>query len=310
LGDLVKPLHRLLSALIAALAIVPATAHAVPAGFAFLEIPAGARAAGLGGAMGSLATGVEAAFWNPAGLDDADALEISGGHSEMVQGLRFDHFAIAGPVYGGGLAASLRALYSEPIEERDELGNLIGTFGAHDLEFALAYGFDLPGDVAAGASAQVVRERISNASATTYAFGVGGLWKPAALGGLRAAASVHNWGADASYTFDGVEGRPVPLPTAFQAGLSYGRGFGYGLDVRGALEGRFTRGRPGVAMIGAELAAPTGAAVRAGLRVNDTATGFSMGAGYAFSSLRVDYAWVPWKLDLGDTHRFSFGARF
>jgi pimeloyl-ACP methyl ester carboxylesterase len=37
-------------------------------------------------------------------------------------------------------AASLRALYSEPIEERDDVGNLIGSFGAHDLEFGLGYG--------------------------------------------------------------------------------------------------------------------------------------------------------------------------
>jgi hypothetical protein len=305
----VKTFHRLLPAVFAAL-LVPALAHAIPAGFAFLEIPAGARAAGMGGAMTTLASGVEAVFWNPAGLDDARGLEIEAGHSELVEGLRYDTFAVGGPVAGGGLAASMRALYTEPIDERDDLGNLIGTFGSHDLEFALAYGTTLPGHVQAGASAQIVRERIANASTTTYAFGLGGRWSPPALGGLSASASLQNWGADGQYTVDDVPGQSVPLPTAFQGGIGYSRPFGYGLGLRGALEGRFTRGRAGVAMVGAELAAPTGAAVRAGMRVNDTASSFSMGVGYAFTSLRLDYAWVPWKLDLGDTHRFSLGARF
>ena len=59
-----------------------------------------------------------------------------------------------------------------------------------------------------------------------------------------------------------------------------------------------------------ELTLPVSEEAVRRLRVNDTATGFSMGVGYAFTALRLDYAWVPWKLDLGDTHRFSLGARF
>jgi hypothetical protein len=35
-----------------------------------------------------------------------------------------------------------------------------------------------------------------------------------------------------------------------------------------------------------------------------------MGAGWKVGELRLDYAWVPFRLDLGDTHRFSFTGRF
>jgi hypothetical protein len=35
-----------------------------------------------------------------------------------------------------------------------------------------------------------------------------------------------------------------------------------------------------------------------------------MGAGYTTGALRFDYAYVPTALDLGDTHRLSFSARF
>ena len=78
----------------------------------------------------------------------------------------------------------------------------------------------------------------------------------------------------------------------------------------GALEGRMTRGRSGVAMVGGELAGAMGASLRAGFRLNDSNATLGIGAGYATSALRFDYAYVPSGLDLGDTHRFSLSTRF
>jgi len=291
-------------------------AACAPPGFAFLEVPAGARAAALGGAFTSLARGVEAAFWNPAALDDVNGIQVTGTHVEYLQTLRHDQFGIARRAFGGGLAASLRALYSEPIEERDELGNLIGAFGAHDLEFALAYGLKVAPGLSVGGSAQALRERIADASAGTYAFGAGAVWAPPRVSGLRLGLSAHNLGPAARFDLEGGPGEPVMLPTAVQAGGSWQRRLGRGAHLCAALEGRFTRGRSGIGMLGAEFATVGGtggvgaAALRAGLRVNDDASTFSLGAGYALRGLRVDYAFVPLRLDLGDTHRISFTAQF
>jgi hypothetical protein len=281
-----------------------------PSGFAFLEVPAGARASALGGAFSTLGDGVEAAFWNPAGLAAVHGLQVAGSHYEFFENLRHDHFAVAGHLAGGGVAASLRALYSEPIEERDEFGNLIGTFGAHDLEFGLAYGTDLGGGLRAGLTTAIVRERIANLATNSVTFGGGATWEPEAWPGLRLGASAHNLGPDAHYRFDGIEGAAVPLPYAVQAGACYRWDVGARLGVRGALEMRMSRGRNAVAMLGAEIAQPLGAAVRLGLRANDDASTFSLGAGYGFPSLHVDYAFVPYRLELGDTHRLSFSAQF
>jgi hypothetical protein len=63
-------------------------------------------------------------------------------------------------------------------------------------------------------------------------------------------------------------------------------------------------------MAGAEVAHSSGAALRAGWRWNDDASGFSAGAGSTLGSVQLDYAFVPFKYDLGDTHRFSVAARF
>ncbi len=70
------------------------------------------------------------------------------------------------------------------------------------------------------------------------------------------------------------------------------------------------RGRSVVGVLGGELSHPSGAALRLGARLNDDTSIFSVGAGYTLPTLRFDYAFVPYRLDLADSHRFSFTAKF
>lgn len=303
------PFLSLFALMVLAPLLAPGSVQADPAGFAFLEVPSGARGSALGGAYGTIADGVESAFWNPAGLAAVAGLQITGSHYEFVQSLRHEQFAIGGKLLGGGISAALRAMYSEPITARDAEGNEIGTFGGHDLEFLIGYGRELASGLRAGGSAQLVRERIADDAVTAYGFGGGVTWVPEAWPAWRLGLSAHNLGPDATYKIDGERGQPVHMPMALQGGGSYGVMAG-GLDVRGALEARLTRGRSMIAMVGAEVSHPSGAALRAGFRANDDATSFSMGAGYAKRALHLDYAFVPMRLDLGDTHRVSFSTQF
>ena len=292
------------------LALAAPSSAATP-GFAFLNVPEGARGAALGGAYASVAGGAEAAFWNPAALAGMKGAQVVGSHVEFLSKLRHEQAALAGHVWGGGLAASVRAMYSEPIPQTDDLGNVVGTFGTDDVELGLAYGHHVAAGVSFGGSAQVVHERLADVSATTYAFGLGSTFEPARWPGLRFALTGDHLGPAAHYTLDGVRGEPVGLPAALQAGATYVHPVGSGFALRGALETRMTSGRAGVAMLGAELAhAPSGLSLRAGARMNDNESSLAFGAGCAVQSLRVDYAFVPFRLDLGDTHRFSLSAQF
>jgi hypothetical protein len=305
--EVVKPIRLVVQVL--ALVSLAATAGAAPSGFAFLQVPAGARAAAMGGAYMAVAQGAEAAFWNPAGLADFTGTQLTATHTETYEHLRHEQVAVAGRLFGGGMAASLRAMYSEPIPERDDLGNLIGAFGSHDLEFLLGYGRTIAG-VQMGVTAQHVRERVADLAAGTWAFGAGAAWGVPLLAGARASVSVHNVGGSAHYTITGVQGQAVPLPTTLAAGLAWSRPAFRGLDGRLSLEAHATRGRPGLFAIGGELEAPVGASLRAGVRAGDDVASWSLGAGWRMGGLSVDYAFVPSKLALDDTHRFSLGARF
>lgn len=292
-------------------AVGPAAAiAATPTGFAFLEVPVGARAAAMGGAYVALADGAEGVFWNPAGLARVQGTQVIGSHMESFEGLKHDQFAIAGENLGGGLAGSIRAMYSQAIDERDALGNLIGTFGVHDLEFQLGYGRHVSEDVTLGLGVQAVRERIADQGATTWSGSAGAAWQPRAWKSVRLGLSAQHLGPAAHYDFGGQQGAPVALPAALQGGASWTRQLEHGLGLTAALDARAAQGRQGVLSLGGELASDTGASLRLGARQGDDLSNFGAGMGWKRGTFRIDYAWVPSKLDLGDTHRFSFAAQF
>ncbi len=293
-----------------ALFLSASAAAAATPGFAFLEVPAGARAAAMGGAYVTLAEGIDGAFWNPAGLALVHGTQVTGSHNESFQSLKHDQFAVAGELFGGGIAGSLRAMYSPAIDERDDLGNLTGTFGAHDLEFQLGYGRRVGGGGNVGVAAQVVREVLANESATTWSGSTGATWRPQAWKSVCLGVSAQHLGPAAYYDFDGQRGAPVALPAAVQAGGSWTRALAHGLGLTAALDARATQGRQAVIALGSELASETGVAVRLGLRQGDDLSNFGAGVGWKRGTFSVDYAWVPSKLDLGDTHRFSFATQF
>jgi len=301
--------RRLILLLPLGLALCATAAAADPAGFAFLKVPAGARASAMGGAFASVADGIDGAWWNPAALEGTHGVQLTASHFEYLSSLRHDEFGMAGRLFGGGIAASIRALYSEPIDERDALGNLIGTFGSHDLEFGFSYGRAMAPGWRLGGSAQVVRERIANSSATTLDFGFGATFDPPRWSGVRFSADVHDLGPSARFTIDGTQGDPVALPQAARFGGSWSHGFG-ALDVRGALETSMISGQAGITAFGAELGHKSGFALRGGLRSGDTESTVSFGAGWAVRALSLDYAYVPFRSNLGDTQRFSIAAQF
>jgi len=302
---------RLSTFLVAVAAVLGVcTAHAAQPGFAFLDIPAGARASAMGGAYSAVVHDADAALWNPAALDGVSRVEVSGSHAELQSQLHYDAVVFGGRLWGGGYGLSMRALYSEAIEGRDESGTLTGTFGSHDLQFAFSYGHRIAEGLSIGGSAQIVRERIADLAAQTYAMDLGATLEPAAVAGSRVSLALQNLGPAAHYTIDGISGSDVPLPTALTAGFSLARPTGHGLTVRGAIEGRFIEGRAGLGSIGAELANAGGMSFRAGWRINDATADLTLGAGYSTRGLSLDYAFIPLDLDLGESHRFSISRQF
>lgn len=279
-------------------------------GFAFLELPAGARVAALGGAGATLAGGPSALFWNPAGIAPAEAWTdrshglASFDHHESIQSFRQE---IVGGVLqkgGDGLGLALNAHYTDAIDQRDELGNLTGTFGASD--FAVAFGLAktaAPG-LRLGGALQWTHEDLGGNGASAFALSAGGLYALPSVAGLTLGASLRNLGGSPSFkAVDGSDGASVSQPATFQLGASYGKA-----TWRAAADLVKLKGDSMEERLGLEFRPMPVLALRAGYMIGLDAADLTAGAGIAVGRFDIDYAFVPYHDDLGSSHRFGLEA--
>src|SRR5689334_13595222 len=206
---------RFLATAFLVLLAVPASAGTTT-GFSFLDLPAGARIAALGGAGATLAEGPNALFWNPAGLAPDDAASAPHGqatfdHHESILGFRQE--LVGGVLRKGAdaLGVGLNAHYTEGIEERDALGNLVGTFGATDLAVAFGVAKTAAPGLRLGGALQWAHESLGGDGASALGVSAGGIYALPGTKGLVLGAAVRNVGKSPRFkTQDGADGSKVP----------------------------------------------------------------------------------------------------
>src|SRR5687768_12865197 len=160
----------------AAVALLGALVAATPAvagtetGFAFLTLPAGARAAALGGAFTSVADDPSAVFWNPAGIAarspvaSGGEIAVSGVHHESIQNFRQELVAATWRKVDDGLSLGFNSHYTGRLEAADELGNPLGAFGVSDFAIAAGYATTATSGLRLGGSIGWLSESIAGTS--------------------------------------------------------------------------------------------------------------------------------------------------
>jgi len=313
------PLPRGLVAALVAVALACAGAGRAAAGsttgFAFLDLPAGARIAALGGAGAALADGPEALFWNPAGIAPAQAVTGSRGritfdHHESIQ--KFRQEIVGGIVQkvGDGLGLAINSHYTEAIEQRDALGNLLGSFGADDLAVAFGYAATVTPGLRLGGALQWAHEDLGGSGASALGISAGGLYALPGAPGLTLGASVRNLGGSPSFKTDtGADGAKVPQPLTVSAGATYGHAKANGFGWRAAADVLKLKGDAMEGRLGIEVSPVPSLSLRAGWMLGQDAADLTAGAGIAVGQFDVDYAFVPYHDNLGSSHRIALGAR-
>jgi len=285
-------------------------------GFAFLNLPAGARAAALGGAYTALADDPTAAFWNPAGIAAAtpltgkDEMAVTGVHHESIQNFRQDLVAATWRRGGDGLSLAFNSHYTGGIDGTDAIGNPLGTFGASDFAIAGGYAVAVAPGARLGGTLGWVSESIAGVSASTLTFSLGGLYAPAGVAGLTLGAAVRQIGGSPRFaTVDGAEGESVSQPFTLAGGASYAGGKP---SLRWLLSGEVSKlkGEDVEARAGLEVRPATALALRAGWMFGQDAADLTAGAGVGVGDVTFDYAYVPYHDDLGSSHRAGLTARF
>lgn len=188
-----------------------------------LLIPVGAKYEAMAGSANAFVTGVDAIFWNPAGLDMESG---TGGalfsYRQYIANIGVSYLAVGGNLGFGSLALSLRSFN-------------IGTINVTTMDFpdgtgeqinptffigGLTYSKRLTDRVSIGATINLINETFGNVSATGVGFDAGVQYQDlVGISGLGLGVAVKNIGTDMQYGGSGLWVQ-ADIPTA-DIGLSY-----------------------------------------------------------------------------------------
>jgi len=281
------------------------TASFAQTGFAFLEIPVGARESALGGSGVALVTGPTSAAHNPAALAELKYTSFSALTTRHFGDARASYFGLnikarkfsITPHFWGTAIPDLEyrtAPTSEPISEFDATFSAVG----------ISSGWHLTKNLSAGVTARYLHSKIHYESAEGWSSDAGFLWH-APVEQLSIGAAVNHFGAVNQYATD-----DVTLPTTARLGGAWTQELGTAGGFLITAEGAAVKDQTPRFSGGAEYKAPQYLALRVGYVAGLDTQGLSFGAGLDYRRFRVDYAFLPYKEELGEGHRVGLTIEF
>ena len=213
------------------------------AGAPELLIPVGARGVALGDAYVSGITGIEAIFWNPAGLaQNSGGVDVLFSHMNYIADIGVNYVGIGTRIGTlGNFALTLKSLsFGDITQTTDQFPDGgIGTYSPSYVTMGLTYAKGLTDRIYVGASVKYVSEKIMRETATGVAFDAGIQYKTDV--GLKFGIAVRNIGSSMQFAGDDmsylatvpgsnpnapqtplyVEASSFDMPSTFDIGASY-----------------------------------------------------------------------------------------
>jgi hypothetical protein len=177
------------------------------AGASELLIPVGARDLSLGGSSVASTNGVDAIYWNPAGLASTNGVEAMFSH--------LSYFADIGVVYGaigvnaggfGNLGLSIKAISfgDIPVTTEDLSDGTGQMYSPSYLVTGLTYARRLSDRISVGSTVNLINESIMSASATALSFDIGVRYDGIGTPGLNLAVVLKNVGTNIAFNGSGL----------------------------------------------------------------------------------------------------------
>ena len=200
------------------------------AGAQELRIPFGSRGTAMGGSIVANAYGIEAMYWNPAGLATLEGTEAMFSYLPYIADIDQNFVGIATNIEDfGTIGAGAKVMSIGDIEETtDDFPD--GTGRVYSPSFTvlnLTYAKVLTANVSFGATMMYISEQIQEVSATGIAFDLGFQYDPG-WHGVRLGLAMKNYGAEMTYSGHGFDGsdagsRPVgfDLPASLNIGMAF-----------------------------------------------------------------------------------------
>ena len=217
------------------------------AGAQELLVPVGARGVALGGSSMVFNSGVEALYWNPAGLGRIDhSVEALFSHMSYIADINVNYGAVAVQAGDfGTLGFALKTVSFGDIPLTTELfpDGTGDTYSPTFMTLGATYSKLLTDRISVGVTATLVTEKILSTSASDLAFDVGIQYHNLGIQGLQLAVAVKNIGPSMTYTGSdlqktaiasgalrpaegyAVQAAAVDLPSSMEIGVGYERKF-------------------------------------------------------------------------------------
>ncbi len=275
-------------------------------GFSFLKLGAGSRAVGLGEAYTAAANDASATYWNPAGLVNLSSPELMFTHNKWLQDIT-NEFAAFG--FRGGKNAFGISFMSNTIGgiERRVIASAepLDVLTAHDIMFGLSYARGLGENLSLGTTIKYLYQKIYIEDASGLAVDLG-LQYATPVHGLKTGLVFQNFGFMSK-----LQEESTKLPQTIRVGLAYQ------LPLQ-LLNGELLLATDWLKILdsishlnfGLEYNFIKYFALRFGYQTGFEDKGVHGGFGVGFNRYRLDYAYVPFTSDLGNSHRISVGMRF
>lgn len=213
-------------------------------GAAQLLIPVGARSISMGGANIASASGLEALFWNPAGVAKTrNNVDVTFSHMSYIADIGVEYGAVGAKIEGFGIisfnikALSVGNILITTTRDPDGTGS---TYSPQMMTAGLGFSRALTENISVGIVGTLIRETLGDVDATGFAFNVGIIYDNLAeINGLSFGIAIKNLGPQMQFDGAGLlyesavddfnrppqlskyQSAPFELPSQFELGFSY-----------------------------------------------------------------------------------------
>ncbi|UCE05861.1 MAG: PorV/PorQ family protein [bacterium] len=276
------------------------------AGLSFLKLGAGSRAVGMGEAYTAVANDASSSYWNPAGLIHISGTELMFTHNKWLQDISNEFFGLGFRAGKNAFGICFMSNTVGGIERRVKPSAApLDVLNAHDIMLGLSFARNLNSDLSYGFTIKYLYQKIYIESSSGIAFDLG-LQYQIPFMGLKTGVTFQNFG----YMTE-LREESTKLPQMVRIGLAYQ------IPSR-ILQGEFLMATDWMKILGATSHVNLGFeysfinyfAIRLGYQTGFEDKGIHGGFGLKFKRYRLDYAYVPFTSDLGNSHRISFGIMF
>ncbi|RPI17010.1 MAG: PorV/PorQ family protein [Ignavibacteriae bacterium] len=276
-------------------------------GLSFLKLGVTSRAISLGEAVVSNTTDASSTHYNPAAMFQGPKVNALFMHNEQILGIRTEFLSAKVSMEKFAFGLSLNNTSIDEIEVREITGEPLDKFTAQDFALGLSAAYKVNEKLTFGVTGKFIYEKIYIDNASGYAMDIGGLYNDV-KNNFSIGASLSNWGS-----MNELRTEATKLPTAVRFGGAYfisiksisETGVVVAVDGFKVLDGGKFH-----ANAGAEFQYKDFLFVRAGYQTGFEDKGLTTGIGLKYKGFSLDYAFVPYKFSLGNSHTFTLGTSF